>query len=267
MTDTTNHTTALEPRATFGLRNPIERHGSQQAITTAVFDRELWERLQQMELDDPTADTPIGKRLEAEHKWSEAETRQAISEYKRFVYLTQRAGFEVTPSRPVDLVWHEHLMHTRHYWGTMCAEVLRNDLHHKPGLGGEADANRLSDQYSRTLDAYRTAFGFDPPADLWPRPASPHKSTAGKAIFAGLLVAGVVAGIATRIWPLVIVCIFLLIAVMSAVSNSRKVHADRGGCGAGCGSGGIGSSGCGDSDGGSCGDSGGDGGGCGGGGD
>ena len=100
------------------------------------FDEDLWRRINAMDLDDPTAETPISKRLQAEHKWGAAETDRAIKEYKRFLYLTQRAGFEVTPSRPVDLVWHEHLMHTEHYWGTLCREVLRNDLHHKPGSGG-----------------------------------------------------------------------------------------------------------------------------------
>lgn len=266
MTSNADHTMALEPRTTFGLRNRAEQTAEEPDHTAPLrsFDQELWDRLLRLELDDPAAETPISKRLAAEHSWSDDETRRAIGEYKRFVYLTQRAGFEVTPSRPVDLVWHEHLMHTQHYWATMCGEVLRNDLHHKPGQGGEADAGRLSDQYSRTLDAYRAAFGFDPPADLWPRPVTPRTSTLGKTVFVGVLLAGIVAGVATKIWPLVIVCIFLSVAVMAASSNSTSAQVGRGGCGAGCGSGGIGSSGCGDSgsDGG-----GGDGGGCGGGGD
>lgn len=270
MTNLISQTSELQPRATFGLRNRSEPQrnepGAAETVAAQSFDQELWNRLSTMELDDPSADTPISKRLAADNKWSEAETHRAINEYKRFVYLTQRAGFEVTPSRPVDLVWHEHLMHTEHYWGTMCAQVLRNELHHKPGRGGEADGARLSDQYGRTLEAYRNAFGFDPPIDIWPRPISPAKTSVGKVIFAGGLLAAVVIGIVTRLWPLVIVAAFFLIAVLASSAKSRKAQADRGGCGAGCGGGAIGSSGCGDSDGGSCGDGGsGDGGGCGGG--
>lgn len=270
MTGIADQTTSSGPRSSFGLRNSSGRERGEPdtpAVQSASFDQELWHRLSRMELDDPAAATPISKRLAAENNWTEAETFRAINEYKRFVYLTQRAGFEVTPSRPVDLVWHEHLMHTQHYWGTMCAEVLRNDLHHKPGRGGEADGATLTDQYGRTLEAYRAAFGFDAPAEIWPRPVPPATATAGKVIFASGLLAAVVIGFVTRFWPLVIFGGFFLVAVLASTWKSRKARADRGGCGAGCGSGAIGSSGCGDSDGGSSGDGGSDGGGCGGGGD
>lgn len=255
------------PRAQFGTR--------QTATPTAPepppFDAGLWERLQAMELDDPTVETPISKRLAAEHKWTEPETRRAIGEYKRFLYLTQRAGFEATPSRPVDLVWHEHLMHTEHYWGTLCREVLRNDLHHKPGSGDSADGNRLMSQYRRTLSAYETAFGYEPPADIWPRPSTGMTARGGAPLIIGAF-AAMVGSIAFKVWLLAIVAFLVLvvaiIASLQQAANARR--RDRGGCGSGCGGGGIGSTGCGDSgssgsDGG--GGDGGGGGGCGGGGD
>lgn len=257
MTDASINTTGLQPRESFGLRNRQDGARDETAGQDESFDQELWRRIERMKLDDPTIEMPISRRLSAENKWSEEQTRRAILEYKRFIYLTQRAGFEVTPSRPVDLVWHEHLMHTEHYWGVLCGEVLRNHLHHKPGRGGDAEGARLSDQYGRTLDAYRAAFGCDPPVDIWPRPASPAKAGYGKLVFAGVLAAGLIAGWTTRFWPLVIVCAFFLLAVLFA--SPGKSGQERGGCGSGCGTGGIGLSGCGDSD------SSGDGGGCGGG--
>lgn len=253
MADTSMNATGIPSTESFGLQTLQTGASGGTAGQDQCFDQELWRRIERMKLDDPTVEMPISRRLAAENKWNGEQTRRAILEYKRFIYLTQRAGFEVTPSRPVDLVWHEHLMHTEHYWSVLCGEVLRNHLHHRPGRGGDAEAARLSDQYGRTLDAYRAAFGFDPPADVWPRPASTAKTGFGKLVFAGVLAVGVVFGWIAKLWPLVIVCGFLLLAVFFAAPS--KGRQNRGGCGSGCGSGGIGSSGCSDSssDGGGCG--------------
>lgn len=242
---TTRMTRSYPAKIEFGLRKP--EGSAQPERETSRFDSELWERLQRMQLDDPKVETPISKRLAAEHNWTEAETRRAINEYKRFLYLTQRAGFEVTPSRPVDLVWHEHLMHTEHYWGTLCREVLRNDLHHKPGAGEATDGDRLMSQYRRTLEAYQGAFGYEPPADIWPRPAV-CKSGTRHAPFIFASFAGLAAGIGFKIWALAVVCFFFVIVgiVAAAGSNIEKRRNDRGGCGSGCGGGGGGCGGGGD---------------------
>lgn len=269
-------------RQQFGLRHSPARldrePGADGETRPATFDRELWARLQAMSLDDAGARTPISKRLQAEHRWTASQTDRAIAEYKRFLYLTQRAGFEVTPSRPVDLVWHEHLMHTHHYWGTMCRQVLRSDLHHNPGTGGTVDSDRLSAQYRDTLQAYAEAFGEEPPAEIWPRPAKARRYKRATAA-TGLAVVAAGSAALLKIWVLMVLAAFAaFVAIVSAVQSAQagKRQADRGGCGAGCGGGGIGSTGCADSgsgDGGSSGSDGGDGGsscgggGCGGGGD
>jgi hypothetical protein len=249
----------------FGKRVRIDDATADDAATRAAtrpaFDEALWKRLVGMNLDDAHADKPLSKRLAEEHKWSESDTRRAMDEYKRFLYLAVRAGHEVTPSRPVDLVWHEHLMHTKHYWDVMCREVLQRDLDHNPGTGTAADDDRLMGQYQQTLDSYRAAFGFDPPADLWPAPMN-RKPTAISAVIAGVFAIGLVTGFANRMIPLIMFSVFGLIVTL-AVRYSRP-NKSAGGCGSGCGSGGIGDSGCADGGGG---DGGGDGGGCGGGGD
>lgn len=256
--------TGLSTRTSFGLRGRV----AETRTEAGAFDTELWQRLEHMQLDAAGAEVPFSKRLADEHKWTAAEARRAICEYKRFLYLTQRAGFEVTPSRPVDLVWHEHLMHTQHYWGTLCREVLRNDLHHKPGTGGAGDGDRLMAQYTRTLVAYQDAFGHEPPADIWPHPST-NSARSGPLAALVASFAVMVAGIALKIWPLAIicgiVCIFSMVAAANA-SDARNRKNDRGGCGSGCGGGGIGGSG--NSDGSGSDSGGGDGGGgCGGGGD
>lgn len=207
------------------------------ADAAADFDHELWRRIDQMSLDDPSAETPVSKRLAAENKWTASQTATAIREYKRFLYLTQRVGSAVTPSRPVDKVWHEHLMHTRHYWDVLCGQVLQQKLHHDPGDGSRIDGAKLQAQYAATLDSYRKVFGEDPPLHIWPRPANRSFGTGGK-IFSALLLGGVGAGIYYKITPLVIFCGFAFIVSLIAVAQQKKAS-DRGGCGAGCGGGGI----------------------------
>lgn len=265
----------VAPRQSFGLRNAVAE--PEPTLRSTDFDTALWLRLVAMSLDVPGAETPVSRRLQIENGWTASETDRAIVEYKRFLYLTQRAGFEVTPSRPVDLVWHEHLMHTKHYWGTLCREVLRNDLHHNPGSGGAIDGERLSDQYQRTLDAYAQAFGEAAPEDIWPRPVARRRRGRTASVIAVVALPVAVFALFTKVWPLLLVSGFVFFAALATAANqasAEKRRQDRGGCGSGCGGGGIGSTGCADGasgDGGaSSSDSGsgdGGGGGCGGGGD
>jgi hypothetical protein len=39
-----------------------------------------------------------------------------LGEYRRFLFLAMEAGHPVSPSRAVDLAWHQHLLDTRSYW-------------------------------------------------------------------------------------------------------------------------------------------------------
>ncbi|MFN7741158.1 MAG: glycine-rich domain-containing protein [Cyanobacteriota bacterium] len=59
-----------------------------------------------------------------------------LGEYRRFLFLAMQAGHPVSPSRPVDLAWHQHLLDTRSYWQEFCPRVLGRPLHHTPSRGG-----------------------------------------------------------------------------------------------------------------------------------
>jgi hypothetical protein len=76
---------------------------------------ELWNRLEAYELDEPGAALPFTSRLAREQGWTHAEAARAIGEYKRFLFLAAVAGHPVSPSEPVDHVWHLHLLYTRSY--------------------------------------------------------------------------------------------------------------------------------------------------------
>ena len=111
---------------------------------------------------------PYTRRLARENGWTDAHAERVIEEYKRFCFLAVAAGFEVTPSDPVDQAWHLHLTYSRDYWDNFCPEVLGCKLHHGPTKGGAEERGRHFEQYAATLKAYETAFGAPPPADIWP---------------------------------------------------------------------------------------------------
>jgi len=212
-------------------------------------------------------------RLCRENKWSAAQGRRAIGEYKRFVYLASVSPVPVTPPPAVDRVWHLHLLYTRSYWNGLCPAVLGRPLHHGPTAGGREEDEKFGNWYDRTLTLYREEFGAAPPADLWPARFGaetrdkPSFSVILPSVFPLLLIG------AGAIPPLLIAAFIGFIALivkLACTGSSKKKRRGEGGDFAGfsCSSG---DSDCGDSGGGDCGggDGGGGcgGGGCGGGGD
>jgi hypothetical protein len=135
------------------------------------LDQTLWQAIAAHNFTSGPAALSFEKRLAQENHWTAAEAERVLFEYRRFVYLSQRAGHPVTPSDAVDQAWHLHLCYTRNYWDVMCGQVLNASLHHGPTLGGAAEATKYADWYTRTLESYRVHFGEEPPAEIWPPPA------------------------------------------------------------------------------------------------
>ncbi|WP_434989504.1 TIGR04222 domain-containing membrane protein [Xanthomonas melonis] len=133
----------------------------------------LWQRLQHDRFgDDAQALPAFVQRVASQVRCSTAQAQRLVEEYRRFCFLACTDSHDVTPSPPVDQVWHTHLTDTREYWQRFCPQVLQTSLHHRPGRGGADDAARFQAQYRRTLERYRTHFG-EPPASCWP-PAPPQ---------------------------------------------------------------------------------------------
>ena len=127
----------------------------------------LWHRIQAHPLDDAHSPHPFSLRLAKENDWAPGYTQRAVEEYRRFAFLAVAAGHPVSPSDPVDQVWHLHLLYTRDYWEDFCGRVLRTPLHHGPARGGAAEVDKFTDWYARTRASYRRFFG-EPPAEFWP---------------------------------------------------------------------------------------------------
>jgi hypothetical protein len=131
---------------------------------------DLYRRICEFELDEPGASFPFSHKLAREHQWTSIYTYRAIQEYKKFMFLGMVSDHIVSPSVPIDLVWHLHLIYTHSYWTKFCGEVLGKPFHHSPSLGGKSETVKYDRLYQQTLATYQTYFGI-PPADIWLSPS------------------------------------------------------------------------------------------------
>jgi hypothetical protein len=139
--------------------------------------------------------------------------------------LAMVAGHPVTPSDPVDQVWHLHLTYSRSYWEDFCPNALGKALHHEPTRGGWTEQQRFTEWYQQTLESYERLLGHLPPSDIWPASAirfggEEHFVRINKACY--WLIPKPIGGISTRTGR----------REMSARDPGRNVPADSGTSGA-----------------------------------
>lgn len=106
-------------------------------------------------------------RIAKKSGWNNATVRAVIFEYRCFLLLSAISDHPVTPPEAVDLIWHEHILYTRHYQEVLPG-IIGKRLHHDPG--GEDDHETHRRQYQRTWRLYRRIFGTEPTDLVWPRP-------------------------------------------------------------------------------------------------
>ncbi|MCW3110842.1 MAG: hypothetical protein JWQ09_5348 [Segetibacter sp.] len=107
--------------------------------------------------------------------WTKMFALNALSEYKKFVYLGVVSDFPVTPSKIIDQVWHEHLLFSKAY-RQFCTDVIDYTFDHNPELIPMTDqTGNFNLQYLDTVALYKMEFGIDPPADIWSVPKFDQK--------------------------------------------------------------------------------------------
>ena len=110
-------------------------------------------------------DLPFGvEYLKYKLGWDPRYAEKAIKEYRRFLRLAYNSPTEITPSEPVDEVWHIHILHTKSY--AQLAEQCGKMLHHNPGMPNQAA--KWNAQYALTLTQYEATFGEVAPVSHWP---------------------------------------------------------------------------------------------------
>ena len=151
---------------------------------TMMSKKELWERIKNYKFNNLVPKSTLEEIIEMlggknasvrafankimkKHHLPRAFTFRAIEEYKKFVYLGVISDFIVTPSKYIDLIWHEHLLFSKGY-REFCNDVIDYQFDHQPELVAMEDQTELfTIQYLETLDLYRKEFFMEPPENIW----------------------------------------------------------------------------------------------------
>jgi hypothetical protein len=106
-------------------------------------------------------------KIARKHNWGKGFAILAVEEYKKFIYLGIVSSFYVTPSKIIDVVWHEHLLFSKAY-RIFCKQVIEHDFDHYPELVPAAEQTaQFYAQYLATIELYTNEFGVTPPAYIW----------------------------------------------------------------------------------------------------
>ena len=128
------------------------------------MNHELWNKITVFDLDGPPSEYGFSTRLANENFWTKAFTKEAILEYKKFMYLAATSEWMVSPSEIVDTVWHQHLIFTQSYQ-EFCA-ILGKQVQHVPSTHNREEASRFKQARERTTALYEAAFGQQP-KNIW----------------------------------------------------------------------------------------------------
>ena len=109
-------------------------------------------------------------KLARKRGWKNSFALDAVSEYKKFVYLGVVSDFVVTPSEVIDKVWHQHILFSKAY-RSFCNDVIEYDFDHTPELIPVLTQTGIYNaQYLDTLKLYKKEFDMEPPGDIWGTP-------------------------------------------------------------------------------------------------
>lgn len=128
------------------------------------MDKALWNTIEKYDLDDPISEYGFSTRLQNENFWTSNFTKEAIVEYKKFMYLAASTDFMVSPSEIIDVVWHQHLIFTTSY-DDFCG-ILGKKIEHIPSTHNHKDFEKFQLAKERTQDSYLSTFGPQPEA-IW----------------------------------------------------------------------------------------------------
>ncbi|WP_299458185.1 hypothetical protein [uncultured Microscilla sp.] len=130
-------------------------------------EKQLWDKINNYSFDAVDAPFPFSARLMRENDWTETYTIEVIQEYKKFMFLVAVSEHSVSPSDPVDQVWHLHMIYTQSYWEEFCHGILGKAVHHNPTKGGKDERKKHVNMYDQTAESYFQYFGETQPAHIW----------------------------------------------------------------------------------------------------
>ena len=179
-------------------------------------------------------------KLMSENGWSKDFALQALSEYKKFIYLLYISDERLSPSMVIDKVWHCHLTFTQSYWLDLCRDTLNKDIHHIPSSLNDIDKQQDSLSYERALKLYQVHFG-NPNLKIWSK-VKPQKKPWLVIVFSSLFLTACSFNSVTEnifFWIIGIYIGYRILRWLSKNSGGRN-GGSGGGCGSSCGGGGCG---------------------------
>jgi len=95
--------------------------------------------------------------------WSLKGARDAIEQYRKFMYLLYKyhnTDYIIVPSIEVDEIWHHHILDTKKYQED-CKILYGFFAHHFPylGMGGKRSLQKLHKYFQITQNLYFEEFG------------------------------------------------------------------------------------------------------------
>lgn len=123
--------------------------------------RALWEAIRRFSFDETIEEYGFETRLAYENKWTHHVTKQAIEEYKKFMFLASISNQMVSPSEIVDTVWHQHLIFSKSY-EKLC-QITGKKIEHIPSTHNPHNHSvfKTAKEYTTTL--YESYFGKQNP--------------------------------------------------------------------------------------------------------
>jgi hypothetical protein len=103
------------------------------------------------------------------YNWNTQYTNEVLDEYEKFLYLRSKNS-NVSPSNDVDVVWHVHILNTKHY-RNYCNTNFGQFIDHDPQ--DAFDQNKRQGRLVNTITDYTKKFGI-PNAQIWPPNHAPH---------------------------------------------------------------------------------------------
>lgn len=118
--------------------------------------KELWKRIENFELEKEDEEFGFLTKLSYENSWSVQFTEDAVYEYKKFMFLAAVSNTMVSPSKIIDIVWHQHLTYSKSY-EEFCA-ILGKKIKHIPSTGKKEEKEVLKKAVDYTKNAYSDYF-------------------------------------------------------------------------------------------------------------
>jgi hypothetical protein len=225
------------------------------------LEQQLWQKINDFQLDKEGVSLSFSKRLARENGFSEQFAKEIVQEYKKFIFMCCISEQPVTPSNFVDLAWHLHLTYTKSYWIDLCQNTLQKELHHTPTEGGKSERSKFKKCYEYTLDFYKKTFEKKPNPEIWENTQKRFEINfinvdktqnwiIPKMKFSANIIWGIIFGSLFLIscssndstLPIVVIVGFIFIISILKLSQSQnnrqsRIHQDSGGLGSGCSTG------------------------------